>query len=390
MDKIGGGDRTALAQAGDQSASLQLGDTSLRQVDSDKATGDKRFAGAANLATEHLPATDLHLPPPGGGPVRYHQTIALSLPTLSIGHGVETHKINLGTTTFHADATVAKPSLKKLRFGHDVDRVERSKGGQVTVSRQVATPPDSPIAAGPAKARLSNGGTRETIDDIWGREEIPSQADYAHRAASHVNTHLSEKDFLPDIPDPAKFIEHLMVCDDQAYKDWDDRATRKLHRPPVESYLRKEAIEMHLLPFTESSCLIPGNVFSQYCQTHIGRTDDHEGEQFVMPGAHVNTVLKQSERHDESGKNHDIGAIERSLGLKADSWTRGAGLVKVTIRQTQQFGLRMANGREAGSGKDWLPGGKLPNGNPEAVINRIPVTHSSVTIEWVIPRAAAH
>ena len=394
MDKIGSGDSTALGQASGQAATLQLGDTSLRQVDSDKATGDKRFAGAANLATEHLPATDLHLPHPGGGPVRYHQTIALSLPTVNIEAGVEhsikTHKINLGTTTFHADATVATPPLKKLRFGHDVDRVERSKGGEVTVSRQVAAPPDSRITAGPAKARPSNNATPETIDDIWDRKVVPSQADYAHRAASHLDTHLNEKDFLPDIPDPAKFIEDVMVCDDRAYSEWDDRTTRKLHRPPVESYLRKEAIETHLVQFTESSCLIPGNQFSNYCKTHIGRADDHDGEQFILPGSHIDMVLKQSERHDATGISYDIGALERSLGLKAGSWNRDAGLVKVTIRQTQQFGLRMANGREAGSSKDWLPGGKLPNGNPEAVINRIPVTHSSVNIEWVIPRAEAN
>ena len=390
MDKIGGGDRAALGQVKDQGATLQLGDTTLRQVAGNKATGDQRFAGAANLATEHLTPIDLHLAPPGGGTSLYHQTITLPLPPVAVEHGVETHNIDLGATTFHSTSALAAPPLKKLLFGHDVERVARYEGDQVTFSRQVAAPPNSRITPEPAKARPSEGGAPETIDDIWNRKVVPSQADYAQRASSHVNTHLSKQDFLPDIPDPAKFIEDVMVCDDRDYSEADDRTTRKLHRPPAESYLRKEAIDRHLSQFTESSCLIPGNLFTSYCKTHIGRADDHDGEQFVSPKSHIDTVLKQSERKDASGNSYDISALERSLGLKPGSWKRDAGVVKVTVRQTQELGLRMANGREAGSSKDWLPGGKLPNGNPEAVINRIPVKHPSVNIEWVIPQAKAN
>lgn len=390
MDKIGGSDRAAQRPGSGQAATLMLGDTTLRQVAGDKAAGDERFTGAAILDTQHLAPIEMQLPPPGGGTTIYLPTLSLPLPPVHVEHGEEVLNINLGTTTFHPTTALASPPLKKLRVGHDVDQIVKHEADQVTFSRQVSAPRDSRIPAGPARGRTAHGAAQETIDDIWNRKVMPSQADYARRAASHVDTHLSRQDFLPDIPDPAKFIEDVMVCDDRDYSEADDRTTRKFHRPPAESYLRKEAIERHLSQFTESSCLIPGNLFNNYCKTHIGRADEHDGEQFVSPKLHIDTVLRQSRRSDASGNGYDIGALERSLGLKPGSWKPDAGLVKVTIVQTQQFGLRMANGREAGSSKDWLPGGKLPNGNPEAVINRIPARHSSVNIEWVIPEAKAN
>ena len=64
----------------------------------------------------------------------------------------------------------------------------------------------------------------------------------------------------------------------------------------------------------------------------------------------------------------DKRTIEDALGLP-ENFLNDNELVRVDIAEPRSLGLRIPSGNEAGANEFWMPGGKLPDGNTEAVID---------------------
>lgn len=77
----------------------------------------------------------------------------------------------------------------------------------------------------------------------------------------------------------------------------------------------------------------------------------------------------------------DIGKIEKELGIPPGTWNKpGATLSRIDIEDPRSLNLRVPNGREDGANPLWMPGGKLPGGGAEAVIDQIPKGSYNETI----------
>jgi hypothetical protein len=93
----------------------------------------------------------------------------------------------------------------------------------------------------------------------------------------------------------------------------------------------------------------------------IGQRD---GTSFVMPRQEANLLL------DSTGGNPR--ALEKALGLP-EYFLDTNKLVRIDIANPRELNLRIPSGNEAGANELWIPGGRLPNGNLEAVIDVVGV-----------------
>lgn len=79
--------------------------------------------------------------------------------------------------------------------------------------------------------------------------------------------------------------------------------------------------------------------------------------------------------------NGDIGKIEQALGIPSGLWS-GKDIRRIDVPNPRALHLRMATGNEIGANELWLPGGYLPTGFPEAIIDRVP---EGMYTESVVP-----
>lgn len=85
-----------------------------------------------------------------------------------------------------------------------------------------------------------------------------------------------------------------------------------------------------------------------------------DGTAFVLPKAETDALITKA--------GGDKRVLEEALGLEK-GYLDNNKLVRVDISKPKEVGLRIPSGNEAGTNPQWLPGGKLPNGNSEAVID---------------------
>ncbi|TXH42935.1 MAG: hypothetical protein E6Q92_05630 [Burkholderiaceae bacterium] len=85
-----------------------------------------------------------------------------------------------------------------------------------------------------------------------------------------------------------------------------------------------------------------------------------DGTAFVMTKAQADKLL-----HETAGNPR---AMEDALGLPP-GFLESEQLVRVDIPEPRKLGARVPSGNEAGANPMWIPGGKLPTGNLEAVID---------------------
>jgi hypothetical protein len=138
------------------------------------------------------------------------------------------------------------------------------------------------------------------------------------------------------------------------------KATPKGDRPDPSSYLSREHIDAHLKPFEEGSAyIVPKESLDARGRDLLGRPDG----QFVMTKAEMDAMIART--------GGDTAKIETELGIPPGSW-QGKNLVRIDITDAKALNLRMPSGNEAGANDLWLPGGRLPTGQAEAVVNQIP------------------
>ena len=132
-------------------------------------------------------------------------------------------------------------------------------------------------------------------------------------------------------------------------------------RPAPETYLKRRYIRRHLKNFKAgASCIVSKELLERYHGDSIGKADN---SQFIMMKSEMDSVLMRS--------HGDLSHIEHELGIPAGAWKHRV-LVRIDIPKPKKLKLRMPSGNEIGANVLWLPGGLLPTGYKEAVIDRIP------------------
>jgi hypothetical protein len=102
----------------------------------------------------------------------------------------------------------------------------------------------------------------------------------------------------------------------------------------------------------------------------IGQRD---GTTFLFPTSEIDDLMAQT------GGDH--AALERALGLPEGYLNDSA--IRVDVPDLRDYDLRVPSGNEAGANDQWLPGGFLPQGMPEAVIDGAQVPPEDLTITGI-------
>lgn len=131
-------------------------------------------------------------------------------------------------------------------------------------------------------------------------------------------------------------------------------------RPDPATYLPREYIEQHLEQFDKGVArfMTDENLDS----FGIGQRD---GTSFVMPKGEADALMNAT--------RGDPRAMEDALGLPEGFLDKNR-IVRVDIEDPRSYDLRMPSGNEAGANSQWIPGGRLPGGESEAIIDggRVP------------------
>lgn len=131
-------------------------------------------------------------------------------------------------------------------------------------------------------------------------------------------------------------------------------AIEKGSRPDPSTYLSPEYIDQHLHRFDDGATRFMTQ--SNLDKYGIAQRD---GTAFVMPKSEVDALIRQT--------GGEPRAMEQALGLPDGFFDQGA--VRVDVPSPGSQGLRMPSGNEAGANDQWVPGGILPGGFSEGVVD---------------------
>lgn len=136
-------------------------------------------------------------------------------------------------------------------------------------------------------------------------------------------------------------------------------------RPDPSTYLSPEYIAQHLEKFDQGAVrfMTPENLENY----GIGQRD---GTTFVMARGELDDLILRT--------GGDFGLMEEALGLPEGFFEDGA--VLIDIPNPSAHGLRVPSGNEAGANPQWIPGGELPTGFAEAVIDGAGVPKSGFSV----------
>lgn len=148
-------------------------------------------------------------------------------------------------------------------------------------------------------------------------------------------------------------------------------AIPKGQRPDPASYLPPSYIDQHLAQFDAGATRFMTR--ANLDKYGIGQRD---GTSFVMPKHEADALLARTQG--------DPRALEEALGLP-EGFLEGNELVRVDIPDPRELNLRIPSGNEAGANDQWIPGGKLPTGNSEAVIDAKGIPDDRYSVSPVQP-----
>ncbi|WP_178124002.1 PAAR domain-containing protein [Pseudomonas piscis] len=140
------------------------------------------------------------------------------------------------------------------------------------------------------------------------------------------------------------------------FSEADILAIPKYDRPDPSTYLNPRFISQHLAKFDKgASRLMTKANLDKY---GIGQKD---GTSFISPRHEIDQLLARTKG--------DKQALADALGLPEKFFESGGELVRIDLPNPRDLNLRIPSGNEAGANADWIPGGKLPEGTSEAVID---------------------
>lgn len=131
-------------------------------------------------------------------------------------------------------------------------------------------------------------------------------------------------------------------------------------KPLPETYLPKSYINKHAKEFESgASRLVARKDYDKY---GLGKPDEWSSE-FVSSKRNMDSII------NESGGSSEV--MSSRLGIPAEQFENG-NLLRVELYPTENYQPKIPSGNEFGARDTeplWLPGGKLPNGDWEAVIS---------------------
>lgn len=143
-------------------------------------------------------------------------------------------------------------------------------------------------------------------------------------------------------------------------------AMEKGTRPDPSTYLPAEYINAHLEQFHDG---VARFMTQENLEAFgIGQRD---GTSFVMPKSEADALM--------AATGGEPRALENALGLP-EGFLDTNKLVRVDIPGPDKYDLRMPSGNEAGANDQWLPGGRLPDGAREAIIDGGRVPHDDYKV----------
>lgn len=119
-------------------------------------------------------------------------------------------------------------------------------------------------------------------------------------------------------------------------------------RPDPKTYTAPEVMAEHLGQFDEGAARFMTDTNLQ--KYGIGQRD---GTAFVIPAAEANAL--------EASAAGSATKLEKALGLP-EGLLQNNNLVRVDIPRPRELDLRMPSGNEAGANSQWIPGGRLQQG----------------------------
>ncbi len=122
-----------------------------------------------------------------------------------------------------------------------------------------------------------------------------------------------------------------------------------------EEYLNPTFVSQELARYDNGATKIV--LKSNFDKWGLGQTD---GTAFVIPKAEADQLIKSV--------GSDPVKLADALGLPRSALD-GNSLIRIDIPNPRTAGLRLPSGNEAGANSNWIPGGKLPGGASEAVID---------------------
>ncbi|WLI76400.1 PAAR domain-containing protein [Kosakonia sp. H02] len=134
----------------------------------------------------------------------------------------------------------------------------------------------------------------------------------------------------------------------------------KGQKPDPETYLPPEYINKHAEEFSEGATRIVSR--GDYDMYGLGKPDDLNSE-FVSSKRNMESIVNES--------NGDTTVMSERLGIPKEQFEQG-DLLRVDYFPTEKYNAKIPTGNEWGARDTeplWLPGGKLPNGDYEAVIS---------------------
>lgn len=136
------------------------------------------------------------------------------------------------------------------------------------------------------------------------------------------------------------------------------RNTKHGSRPDPSVYLTADYIKQHLEKFKYGASFLTN---TKYLDSNNGRDliGRKEGT-FVMTKVEMDNVLKKA-----GGK---LAVVEKDLGIPKDAW-KDRKTSRIDVHNPMKFNPRLPNGNEPGANDLWIPGGLLPTGYSEAIID---------------------
>jgi len=134
----------------------------------------------------------------------------------------------------------------------------------------------------------------------------------------------------------------------------------KGQKPDPETYLPQEYISKHAEEFSDGATRIVSR--GDYDMYGLGKPDDLNSE-FVSSKRNMESIVNES--------NGDTTVMSERLGIPKEQFEHG-DLLRVDYFPTEKYNAKIPTGNEWGARDTdplWLPGGKLPNGDYEAVIS---------------------
>ncbi|WP_134205122.1 hypothetical protein [Mycobacteroides salmoniphilum] len=217
-------------------------------------------------------------------------------------------------------------------------------------------PPAMPAIGGEPVARAGEGRTGATPSGarVTADPNRPSSARSADPDAAAEPKRTGTDDPVGEQPrNPSEPLDDVPIS-----KELSDeiRAMEKGDRPPPESYMPQEYINQHVANFKDGASRIL--LRSSYEEYGIGKPDVGKTE-FVLTKDDAAAIIAEAKG--------DPTEVARKLGIPEDQLA-GDSLVIVEFHPTENYHPQMPSGNEWGANNQWLPGGRLPKGDLEAVL----------------------